>query len=157
MGHKNSEEIFGVHYRTPIKSAGSHDLDAGYRQLAASVLVQAFNDLASPAHTSGVYAAFFFTDYCKELFECAGVTYDPAKIAQRIAERPKPFHDETFTRHSGRYTFRIVNGYIEEISDKRGDLYRLRAVGQNTGRVKYYWKTAFSMLYKGYYVIEEGV
>lgn len=157
MGHKNSDEIFGVHHRTPLVMGGEHELDDGFRKLSASVLVQAFSDLASPAHTSGVYAAFFFTDYCKGLFDCAGVTYDCAKIAQRIAERPKPFHDESFTRHSGRYVFRIVNGYIEEISDKRGNLYRLQAIGKNVGRVQYYWKTAFSMLYKGYYEIVEGV
>lgn len=149
------------------------------KQLAASVLLSVFDDLASPDRTKYVYASFFDTDYCKALFDCAGIAYDRFIINARIAQRPRmpvPEND-TYTR---RFVQRVPshawkrgneprkidvficveNGYITRIEDKHGNLFRLFCKGSNgTGEKEcsYYAKTAFNNLNSGRYKLKEGV
>lgn len=127
------------------------------RRLAAAVLLQAFDDLAAPERTASVYAAFFYTDYCKGLFDLAGIVYDPQKIAQRIAERPKRINQDTKKCVYGRFTFGVVDGYITEITDERGQLYHFESVGREKDKVSYYYISARSQLARGRCCIVEGV
>lgn len=127
------------------------------RQLAAAVLLQAFDDLAAPESTASVYAAFFYTDYCKGLFDLAGVVYDPQKIAKKIAERPKRINQVTKKYFYGRFTFDVVDGYITQITDEHGNLYHFEGVGAKKDIVSYYYGSARTQISRGRIVIVEGV
>lgn len=127
------------------------------RHLASAILLQSFDDLAAPESTASVYAAFFYTDYCKGLFDLAGVVYDRRKIAQKIAERPKRINQVTKKYFYGRFTFVVVDGYIVEITDEHGNLYHFEGVGAKKDIVSYYYDSARTQLSRGRVVIVEGV
>lgn len=127
------------------------------RLLAAAVLLQAFDDLSAPERTASVYAAFFYTDYCKGLFDLAGITYDKRKIAKKVKERPKRKNQVTKKYFYGRFTFDVVDGYIVEITDEQGTLYHFEGVGQKKDIVSYYYDSARSELSRGRVVLVEGV
>ena len=127
------------------------------RKLAAAVLAQAFEDLAAPERTACVYVAFFYTDYCKGLFDLAGVVYDPQKIAKKIAERPRRANQVTKKYIYGRFTFDVVDGYIVEITDEHGKLYHFEGVGAKKDMVSYYYDSARTQLLRGRIAIVEGV
>lgn len=127
------------------------------RQLAATVLFQAFDDLAAPERTASVYAAFFYTDYCKGLFCLADVVYDPKKIAKKIADRPKRINQVTKKYFYGRFAFDVVDGYIVEITDEHDKLYHFEGVGAKKDIVSYYYDSARTQLSRGRVVIVEGV
>lgn len=141
------------------------------KHLSAAVLLTLFDDLADETRSKYVYAAFFETDYCYELFELCGLKYDKFVIDARIAQRPRVpigHDDETYTQRlsirnhqtGGRktYTFNVDNGYITRIS-RNGELYRLRRFGAN-GEEKecsYIADSAFDRLRAGVYHLCEGV
>ena len=143
------------------------------KQLAASVLLSVFDDLASPDRTKYVYASFFDTDYCKALFDCAGIAYSRFIINARIAQRPRMLEDDTYTRRLVQRVCKLVhapevldvfvcvdNGYITRIEDKRGNLFRLFCKGSNgksDNECSYYATTAFNNLASGRYKLKEGV
>lgn len=135
----------------------TNDVSYAERHLAAAILLQSFEDLASPKGTAGVYAAFFYTDYCKGLFDLAEIVYDPQKIARKIAERPKRINQETKKHSHGRFTFDVVDGYITEITDENGRLYHLENIGKKKSIVSYYYISARALLSHGSYCLVEGV
>lgn len=132
-------------------------LNTSARHLAAAILLQAFDDLTAPESTASVYAAFFYTEYCKGLFALAGVVYDRQKIAKKIAERPKRINRITKKYFYGRFTFDVVDGYIVEITDEHGNLYHFEGVGAKKDIVSYYYDSARTQLSRGRVVIVEGV
>ena len=143
------------------------------KQLAASVLLSVFDDLASPDRTKYVYASFFDTDYCKALFDRAGIEYNRVIINARIAQRPRMPEQDTYTRRLVQRICKrgkapevldvfvcVDNGYITRIEDKRGNLFRLFCKGSNgigEKECSYYAKTAFNNLNSGRYKLKEGV
>ena len=127
------------------------------RQLAAAVLLEAFDNLSSPERTASVYAAFFYTDYCKGLFDLAGVVYDPQKIGRLIANRPKRKNTETCEHIYGRFTLQIRDGYITAITDRQGNLYHLESVSDRMSDTSYYYDTVRSSLSRGRLVFVGGV
>lgn len=127
------------------------------RELAAAVLAQAFEDLASPTKTKYVYAGFFFSDYCKNLFSMTGVEYDPKMIRERIDARPlqKSYYYDCKTKHY-MYMFTVKNGYIEEIKSMIDG--SLCCLDTGTDREpNYYFPTAMSRLWSHRYTVREGV
>lgn len=143
------------------------------KQLAAAVLLSVFDDLANPVRTKYVYASFFDTDYCKALFDRAGIAFNRFVINARIAQRPRMPEDDTYTRrlvqtvtkrgHAPKITdvyICVDSGYITRIEDRHGNLFRLFCKGSNgTGEKEcsYYAKTAFNNLNSGRYTLKRGV
>lgn len=127
------------------------------RELAAAILAQAFEDLACPCNTKRVYAAFFFSDYCKNLFAMSGVEYNADKIRERIEQRPKQRGYYYDTRQTyGIYNITVENGYITEIRNRfTGEICRLKA--HTPRECNYYYPSAMSRLYGHTYTIVEGV
>lgn len=142
--------------------------------LAASILLNTFNDLADENRTQYVYAAFFDSDYCKSLFAAAGVKYDWFVINARIAQRPRTvcmIDTETYTqpvyvinRETGgreKYLFVVENGYIVRI-ERKGIIYRLKHRNEDSDRCKcsecsYIMQRAIDGLHSGLYYLVEGV
>lgn len=123
--------------------------DRAASKLAASILLNVFDDLASEERTQYVYAAFFDSDYCKSLFDAAGVKYDRFVINARIAQRPRTvgmIDNETYTqpvyvRNRGtggrvKYLFVVENGYIVRI-ERNGIIYRLKHRYEDSPNRKY--------------------
>lgn len=131
--------------------------NASARHLATAILLQSFDDLAAPKSTASVYVAFFYTDYCKGLFDLAGIAYDRWKIAQKIAERPKRINQVTKKYFYGRFTFDVVDGYIVEITDEHRNLYHFERVGSKKDIVSYYYDSSRTQLSRGRIVLAEGV
>lgn len=148
--------------------------DRAVSKLAASILLNVFEDLADESRTQYVYAAFFESEYCKSLFAAAGVKYDWFVINARIAQRPRTvcMHDmETYTqpvyvknRETGdreKYLFVVENGYIVRI-ERNGIIYRLKHRHEDSDRCKcsecsYVMLNAIDALHSGLYYLVEGV
>lgn len=143
-------------------------------KLAAAILLNVFEDLASEERTQYVYAAFFDSDYCKSLFAAAGVVYDRFVVNARIAQRPRTIgmHDtETYSqpvyvrnlKTGGREKFWFVvdHGYITRI-ERNGCTYRLkhhkeRDKSDKEYECSYIMQRAIDALHSGLYYLEEGV
>ena len=148
--------------------------DSAVSKLAASILLNVFEDLASEERTQYVYAAFFDSEYCKSLFAAAGVKYDRFVINARIAQRPRTvcmIDTETYTqpvyvknRETGgreKYLFVVENGYIVRI-ERSGIIYRLKHRHEDSDRCKcsecsYIMRRAIDALHSGLYYLVEGV
>lgn len=148
--------------------------DRAVGKLAASILLNVFNDLADEERTQYVYAAFFDSDYCKSLFAAAGVVYDKFVINARIAQRPRTIgmsDTETYSqpvyvrnlKTGGREKFWFVvdHGYITRI-ERNGITYRLKHRRGHDNCEKeyecsYIMHRAIDALHSGLYYLVEGV
>lgn len=148
--------------------------DRAVGKLAASILLNVFEDLASEERTQYVYAAFFDSDYCKSLFDAAGVVYDKFVINARIAQRPRTIGmhgTETYSqpvyvrnlKTGGREKFWFVvdHGYITRI-ERNGITYRLKHRREHDNSEKeyecsYIMHRAIDALHSGLYYLVEGV
>lgn len=148
--------------------------DRAVGKLAASILLNVFDDLASEERTQYVYAAFFDSDYCKSLFAAAGVVYDKFVINARIAQRPLTIgmsNTETYSqpvyvrnlKTGGREKFWFVvdHGYITRI-ERNGITYRLKHRKEHDNSEKgyecsYIMRRAIDALHSGLYYLVEGV
>lgn len=147
--------------------------DRAVSKLAASILLNVFEDLASEERTQYVYAAFFDSEYCKSLFAAAGVKYDRFVINARIAQRPRTigmgdtetYSQPVYVRNSkgGREKFWFVvdHGYITRI-ERNGITYRLKHRREHDNCEKewecsYIMHRAIDALHGGLYYLVEGV
>lgn len=148
--------------------------DMAISKLAASILLNVFNDLADESRTQYVYAAFFDSEYCKSLFAAAGVKYDRFVINARIAQRPRTigmdgtetYSQPVYVRNletGGREKFWFVvdHGYITRI-ERNGITYRLKHRRENDNSEKeyecsYIMNRAIDALHSGLYYLVEGV
>ena len=144
--------------------------DRAVRKLAASILLNVFEDLASEERTQFVYAAFFDSEYCKSLFAAVGVKYDRFVINARIAQRPltNGMQDtETYSKQvyvwnletGGRekYWFVVDHGYITRI-ERNGITYRLKHRREHDSyECSYIMRRAIDALHSGLYYLVEGV
>lgn len=148
--------------------------DRAVGKLAASILLNVFDDLASEERTQYVYAAFFDSDYCKSLFAAAGVVYDKFVINARIAQRPltigmsntETYSQSVYVRNlktGGREKFWFVvdHGYITRI-ERNGITYRLKHRKEHDNSEKgyecsYIMRRAIDALHSGLYYLVEGV
>lgn len=148
--------------------------DRAVGKLAASILLNVFNDLADETRTQYVYAAFFDSEYCKSLFAAAGVKYDRFVINARIAQRPRTIgmtDTETYSQPvyvwdmetGGRkkYWFVVDHGYITRI-ERNGITYRLAHRREHDNCEKeyecsYIMSRAIAALHRGLYYLVEGV
>ena len=148
--------------------------DRAVRKLAASILLNVFEDLASEERTQYVYAAFFDSDYCKSLFSAADVVYDKFVINARIAQRPRTIgmrDTETYlqpvyvrnlkTGGREKFLFVVDHGYITRI-ERNGITYRLKHLREQDNCEKeyecsYIMHRAIDALHSGLYYLVEGV
>ena len=96
--------------------------------IASGIISQTLRDLINPQNTEYVYAAWFFSDYCKKLFACTSIEYNEEKIREIIDKRPFGT-DETGIETINGYLIRYRNGYVEEIT--KGDTFYRLPEGKN--------------------------
>lgn len=147
--------------------------DRAVGKLAASILLNVFDDLASEERTQYVYAAFFDSEYCKALFAAAGVVYDKFVIDARIAQRPRTigmqdtetYSQQVYVRNSKggceKFWFVVDHGYITRI-ERNGITYRLKHRREHDNSEKeyecsYIMRRAIDALHGGLYYLVEGV
>ncbi len=148
--------------------------DRAVSKLAAAILLNVFDDLASEDRTQYVYAAFFESDYCKSLFAAADVVYDKFVINARIAQRPRTIgmcDTETYlqpvyvrnlkTGGREKFLFVVDHGYITRI-ERNGITYRLKHLREQDNCEKeyecsYIMHRAIDALHSGLYYLVEGV
>lgn len=129
-----------------------------FAPLAAGILCKAFEDLQSVSCTQYIYTQFFYSNYCKSLFEIAGVNYDESRIKKMIADRPKMSYQKSKKNQKYMiYAIDVSDGYISRIYNTfTGEICRLaRTVG--SGEASYYYPHAIGGLMCGKYHIEEGI